>query len=92
MFGKIRVFDVKEDNKVDANCMLIDIPIGEYIYLIENNLENLRIQRGKVISRKRDVYNRLRKDLEEGTIMPPLSLVVGEKFSNIIKDIKDIKK
>ena len=38
MFGKIRVFDVKEDNKVDANCMLIDIPIGEYIYLIENNL------------------------------------------------------
>lgn len=92
MKNKIRVFDVKEDNKVNANCLLIDIPIGEYIDLIENNLENLRLQRGKVISRKRDVYNRLRKDLEDGTIMPPLSLVVSEKFSNIIKDIKDIKK
>lgn len=92
MNNKIRVFDLKKDKKVNANCMLINIPIGEYIDLIENNLGNLQLQRGKVISRKRDVYNRLRKDLEDGTIMPPLSLVVSEKFSNIIKDIKDIRK
>lgn len=89
---RIKVFDLKEDKKVGGKCLLIDITIGDYVELIQNNLENLPIQRGKVISRKRDVYNRLRKDLEDGTIMPPLSLVASKELSDIIKDIKDTKK
>lgn len=92
MNNKIRVFDLEEDKKVSGKCLLIDITIGDYVELIQNNLENLPLQRGKVISRKSDVYKRLQEDLKNNTIMPPLSLVVSKKFSNIIKDIRDIRK
>lgn len=87
----IRVFDLKEDRKVMGKCLLIDMSINNYIELIKNNLENLPIQRGKVISRKNDVYKRLQEDLKNNTIMPPLSLVASKVFSNTIKDIEDIK-
>ncbi|MDO9464210.1 MAG: hypothetical protein Q7J67_02810 [bacterium] len=90
--NKIRVFDLKEDKKVSGKCLLIDIGIGNYIELVKNNLENLPIQRGKVISRKNDVYNRLKEDLKSNTIMPPLSLVASREFSDSIKDIEDTKR
>ena len=94
MNGKhnIRVFDLKEDKKVDAKCLLIDINIGDYIELIQNNLVNLPIQRGKMISRKSDVYDRLKDDLKSGTLIPPLSLVANKGFSDIIRDVRDVKK
>ena len=89
----IRVFDLKEDKKVKAKCLLIDISIGKYIELIESNLEDMDIQRGKIISRKRDVYRRLMEDLKEGTIVPPISLVLREKskVQNEIKGITEIQ-
>ena len=92
MDDKIRVFDLKEDKKVKGKCLLIDITIGRYIELIHNNLENLPIQRGKVISRKMDVYKRLKEDLENNTIIPPLSLVASKELSDTIEGIKDTKK
>lgn len=92
MENKIRVFDLKEDKKVMGKCLLIDITIEDYVELIQNNLEKLPQQRGNVISRKSDVYKRLRKDLKNGTIMPPLSLVASKKFSDTIKNIDDPKK
>lgn len=92
MNNKIRVFDLKEDKKVSGKCLLIDITIGDYVELIQNNLENLPLQRGKVISRKSDVYKRLQEDLKNDTIMPPLSLVASKKFSDTIKDVEDTKR
>jgi len=88
----IRVFDLKEDKKVSAKCLLIDISIKEYIELIQDNLENLPIQRGKVISRKREVYERLKEDLKNGTIMPPLSLVANKELSDSILNVEDTKR
>lgn len=89
----IHVFDLKEDKKVMAKCILIDIKIAEYIELIKENLEELEIQRGKIISRKREVYRRLTEDLKEGTIMPPISLTLSKKTEvhNKIKNIVEIK-
>lgn len=89
----IRVFDLKEDKKVGAKCLLIDIKIGEYINLIEENLEDLDIQRGKILSRKRDVYKRLIEDLKEGTIIPPISLIFRKESAvyDKIKDKTDLK-
>ncbi len=84
----IRVFDIREDKKVKAKCLLIDIPIGEYIELIKENLEDLIIQRGKIVSRRQMIYNRLTEDLKEEAMMPPLSLILKEN-SNIHKKIKD---
>ncbi len=89
---RIRVFDLKEDKKVMGKCLLIDISIGDYVELIQNNLENLPIQRGKVISSKSDVYKRLQEDLKDNTIMPPLSLVASKKLSDTIKDVEDTKR
>ncbi len=96
MENKIRVFDLKEDKKVRAKCLLIDISIGNYTELIEDNIEELDIQRGKIlsrISRKRDVYKRLTKDLKEGAIMPPVSLIISAKseVKNAIKELTEIK-
>jgi len=65
MSNKIRVFDLKEDEKIKAKCLLIDISIGKYIKLIKDNLEELPMQRGKILSRKRDIYKRLTEDLKE---------------------------
>lgn len=89
----IKIFDLKEDKKVSAKCLLIDIKISEYIDLIEENLEDLDIQRGKILSRKRDIYKRLIEDLKEGTIMPPISLILKEKSTvyDKIKDKTDLK-
>ena len=91
MYNKVRVFDLKEDKKVKAKCLLIDISMGNYIGLIKDNLEELDIQRGKILSRKRDVYKRLTEDLKEGTIIPPISLILKEK-SNVQERIKDATK
>lgn len=88
----IRVFDLKEDKKVRAKCLLTDITIWDYIELIENNLENLPLQRGKVISRKSEVYDRLKEDLKNGTIIPPISLIANKEFSESIRNVNDTKK
>lgn len=92
----IKVFDLKEDKKIKAKCLLIDISIGKYIELVESNLEDMDImdiQRGKILSRKRDVYKRLMEDLKEETIIPPISLVLREKskVQNEIKSITEIQ-
>jgi len=88
----IRVFDLKEDKKVNAKNLLIDIPISDYIYLIKETIQELDIQRPKIISGKQ-VYNRLIQDLIEGTIIPPISLIIKENsdFFKAIEDKKDIK-
>lgn len=85
----IRVFDLREDKKVGAKCLLFDITISKYIELIKDNLESLDIQRGKIISKKSDVYKRLIGDLKEGAIMPPISLTLSKK-SNLQNKIKDM--
>lgn len=85
----IRVFDLKKDEKVRAKCLLFDITIRKYIELIKGNLEGLEIQRGKIISKKSDVYKRLIGDLKEGAIMPPISLTLSGK-SNLQTKIKDM--
>lgn len=89
----IKVFDLKEDKKINAKCLLIDISIGRYIQLVESNLEDMDIQRGKILSRKRDVYRRLMEDLKEETIIPPISLVLRgkSKVQNEIKSITELQ-
>lgn len=88
---RICVLDAKTDKKIDAQCLLIDISIGNYIRLIENNLEELDIQRGKILSKKRDVYRRLIEDLKEGTLIPPLSIVLM-KNSEVQKEINEMER
>lgn len=89
----IRVFDLKKDKKVNGICLLIDITIGDYIGLMKEHLEDMDIQRGKILSRKQDIYKRLMEDLKEGAIIPPISLVLKESSSlyEKIKDKEDLK-
>ncbi|MEJ5350294.1 MAG: hypothetical protein WHS65_01750 [Melioribacteraceae bacterium] len=85
---EIRVFDLIEDKKVNAKCLLVDIRIGKYLELIEENLEDLDIQRGMQLSRRRDVYKRLIEDLKQGALIPPISLVL-KKNSSVYDNIKN---
>lgn len=70
---EIEILDLRIDNKVKAKCLLAKITIRKYLELIKENLENLEYQRGKILTKKSNVYKRLIEDLKEGAIIPPLS-------------------
>jgi hypothetical protein len=86
----IDILSLSEDKKINAKCLLMTIPISKYIELIQDNLENLPIQR-KIIGQNR-VYRRLIEDLKQGAIIPPISLILKEnsEIENLIKDLSDI--
>jgi hypothetical protein len=50
------------------------------------------MQRGKILSRKREVYKRLTEDLKEKAIIPPVSLTLreGSEAQNAIKDLIEV--
>lgn len=89
MSYNIKVFDLKEDKKVNAKCLLIDISIGEYVELIKNHLDELPFQRKKILGRKGGVYKRLTQDLKENALIPPISLII-RNTSEVQEAIKDI--
>ena len=93
MSYNIRVFDLKEDKKVNAKCLLIDISIDEYVELIKEHLDELPFQRRKILSRKRGVYKRLTQDLKENALIPPISLIIrkASKVQKAIKDTNELK-
>lgn len=83
----IKVLDLKEDKKINAKCLFVNIVVGELIELI--NLKGLE--------RKSPSNKQLMKDLEEGAITAPISLILKEN-SNVYRkiigknDIKEIER
>lgn len=82
----IEVLDVLKDEKIQAYTIGIKIKIERYLTLVEGYLNNLDIQRGKMIARKKDVYGRLIEDLKQGTILPQISLAISQE-SKVLKKI-----
>ena len=82
----IEVSDVFKDEKIQAYTIGIKIKIERYLTLVKGYLNNLDIQRGKMISRKKDVYRRLIEDLKQGTIIPPISLAISQE-SKVLEKI-----
>lgn len=75
----IEVLDLSKDEKIQACTIGIKIKINKYLTLVEDYLNNLDIQRGKMIARKKDVYKRLIEDLKQGTVIPPISLAISQE-------------
>lgn len=74
----IKVLGLLEDSKIDAHSILCEISIGSYINVVQGNLNELDIQRGKIISRRKQVYSRLMEDLKSGALMPSIYLAIKE--------------
>ena len=74
----IRVFDLSEDSKIGAYSIFCEMSIDSYISIVQGNLNELDIQRGKMISRKKQVYSRLIEDLKSGALMPSIYLAIKE--------------
>jgi len=75
----IEVLDLSKDEKIQTYTIGIKIKINKYLTLVEDYLNNLDIQRGKMIARKKDVYKRLIEDLKQGTVIPPISLAISQE-------------
>ena len=82
----IEVLDILKDEKIQAYTIGIKIKINKYFSLVEGYLNNLDIQRGKMVARKKDVYSRLINDLKQGTIIPPISLALSQE-SKVLEKI-----
>lgn len=87
----IKVLGLLEDSKTDASSILCEISIGSYIKLVQGNLNELDIQRGKMISKKKGVYSRLIEDLKGGALMPSIYLATKEnsKINDQLKECKN---
>lgn len=77
MNWSIKVHHLLFDKKIRAFALSVDLPIGEYLKLVERHLNNLDIQRGKMLAQKKDIYGRLISDLKDGTVIPPISLALS---------------
>ncbi len=91
MNEKIKVLNVFRDERVDAISILTEMSIGTYVNLAKENIDELDIQRGKVITKRKEVYKRLIEDLKNGAVIPSLSLAVfGESKTNEFLKSTDI--
>lgn len=75
----MRIIDIIKDERICATSVLVDMSIESYLQLVSGAEDNLDIQR-KVIKGFKP-YERLRQDLREGCLIPPL--VLGIK-SNVL--------
>jgi len=85
----IRVVDILCDNKVNACSIGVELPIKTYLDLVRDYLNNLDIQRGKMLVKKKDIYRRLIDDLTKGTVIPPISLALSQDREILDKISKD---
>jgi len=89
---EIKVLSYIYDGKVDAISVLAEFSIEKYLSLVRNSLENLEIQRGRIISKKKEIYRRLIEDLKKGTVIPPISLALSPKsLANVLPDLEKFK-
>ena len=56
MSQDIKVVDILWDNKVNACSIGVEFSIETYLSLVRDYLNNLDIQRGKMLVKKKDIY------------------------------------
>lgn len=77
----VKVLSYTWDNRINSASIIVELKIKDYLDVIQTStLSDLEIQRGKMISKKKDVYRRLIDDLKIGTKIPSLSLAIAEDF------------
>lgn len=67
------------DSRINARNILIEIPISDYVALIQDAVKKNVFQRKRVLSSK-TVYALLKEDLIKQCIIPPIVLALTKKF------------
>ena len=76
----MKILDIIRDDRIGATSVLVDMTVESYLDLIGGAEDNLDIQR-KIIKGFKP-YERLRQDLKEGCLIPPLVLGIQ---SNVLQ-------
>lgn len=69
----LQVLGQARDLRTSTTVIYAQIPIGEYLALVGSEFDEYSIQRKK---EKYRAYDRLKKDIVEGTLLPPITLAV----------------
>ncbi len=69
----MKVLGTAIDLRTNAKIVYAQIPIGDYLSLVGSSFDTFTIQRKK---EKYKAYDRLKKDIVEGTLLPSITLAV----------------
>lgn len=69
------------DKRIGADNYMLELSIGDYYSLVEDNLNDNEYQRKRVRNAS-SIYSLLKKDLIEGCVMPPIVLAYNGHVQN----------
>lgn len=88
----LEIIGFTTDFRTNTNILYAQIKINEYLDLVGKDFDRFEIQRKK---EKHKGYNRLKNDIEKGTLIPTITLAVEPSSVNSFKTLlleKDSKK
>ena len=75
----MKLLSAARDNRIGSSNLYVKMSFGEYLELAPKIISNNKFQRKRVKTSK-SVYSLLKKDLQQGCIMPPLVLAFTGQF------------
>ncbi len=82
----LKIIGYTKDFRTDTNILYAQIKINEYLELVGKDFDRFEIQRKR---EKHKGYNRLKRDIEKGTLFPTITLAVEpssvKQFENLLE-------
>ena len=75
----MKLLSLARDNRIGSSNLYVEMSFKEYLELAPKIISNNKFQRKRVKTSK-SVYSLLKKDLQQGCIMPPLVLAITGKI------------
>jgi hypothetical protein len=82
----LEIIGYTTDFRTQTNILYAQIKINEYLDLVGKDFDRFEIQRKK---EKHKGYNRLKNDIERGTLIPTITLAVEPSSVNTFKELID---
>jgi hypothetical protein len=83
----MNILNILKDERINATSVLMEMTTQEYLELVSGAEENLDIQRQVIRGFK--PYDRLRQDLKEGCLIPPVVLGIRKDKIKTPSDVND---
>ncbi len=84
----LEIIGYTKDFRTDTNILYAQISISEYLELVGKDFDRFEIQRKR---EKHKGYNRLKKDIEKGTLIPTITLAIEPSSVNQFEPLLEIK-
>jgi hypothetical protein len=88
----LEIIGYTKDFRTDTNILYAQIKINEYLELVGKDFDRFEIQRKR---EKHKGYNRLKKDIEKGTLIPTITLAVEpssvKQFETLLEQKDSVK-